>query len=131
MFSNYNYKVSLVRFSSGYMTSDDRDLKKKQLRFPKKTQQIYMQREEVRTSDGYALVEPLIDSSEPPHELHLIKKVASLVGEPWWVKKAMKKLGFDYIISKQWHVVHSIRPNTKEINDLLYLCNLFLIHNLS
>ncbi len=112
----------MVRFSSGYMTTDDRDLKKKQIRFPKKTQQIYIQREEVKTSDGYALVEPLIDPNEPPHELHLIKKVTSLVGEPWWVKKAMKKLGFEYTIPKQWRVVYSIQPNTKEINDLLHLC---------
>ena len=104
------------------MTTNDRDLKRKQLRFPKRTQQIYIQRQEVKDSDGYALVEPLVDQNEQPHELHLIKKVAVLGGEPWWVKRAMKQLGFECHFHKQWDVTYSIRPNTKEINDLLYLC---------
>ena len=104
------------------MTTDDRDLKKKQLRFPKQTQQMYIQKKEVKTSDGYSLIEPLISMNEQPHELHLIKKISGLVGQPWWVKKAMKSLGFQWYMNKEWQTVYTIQPNTKEINDLLYLC---------
>lgn len=103
------------------MTTDDRDLNKKQYRFPKQTQQIYIQNKEVKQSDGYALVESLIDSKEKPHELHLIKKVAGLKGEPWWVRKAMKSLGFQSTLNKQWLTTYTIQPNTTEINNLLHL----------
>ena len=103
------------------MTSDDRDLKKKQLRFPKQTQQLYIQNKEVKQNDGYALVESLLDSNEKPHELHLIKKVGGLYGEPWWVRKAMKSLGFESNIRKEWKTTYTIRPNTSEVNDLLHL----------
>lgn len=109
------------RYSS-YQTSYDRDLRQKQAKFPKLTQQIYVQDKEVETYDGYKLVEPLIDKNQPPHELHLIKKVGKLVGEPWWVKDAMKKLGFKAYMSKEWDVVYNIRPNTTEVNKLLWYC---------
>lgn len=103
------------------MTTDDRDLKKKQLRFPKQTQQIYIQNKEVKTSDNYSLIAPLVENQQP-HELHLIKKVSRLTGEPWWVKKAMKQLGFQSHFTKEWQVTFTIQPNTTEINDLLHLC---------
>jgi hypothetical protein len=105
-----------------YLTTVDRDLRQKQYNFPKHTQEIYIQKEEVKTYDNYTLVQPLIDPNERPHELHLIKKIGKLIGEPKWVKTAMIKLGFHIRMNKEWKIIYSIKPNIKEINDLLWLC---------
>ncbi|CAF0841321.1 unnamed protein product [Brachionus calyciflorus] len=111
------------RFYSSYQTSSDRSLRTKQVKqFPKLTQQVYVQTQEVPTYDGQKIVEPLLDPNQVPHELHLIKKTGKLLGEPWWVKEAMKKLGFKTYMTKEWDVVHSIKPNTPEINKLLWYC---------
>ncbi|RNA04819.1 39S ribosomal mitochondrial [Brachionus plicatilis] len=117
----YRLRPLSARLSS-YQSSDDRSLKQKQYRFPKLTQQVYVQTEEVATYDGYKIVEPLIDPEQKPHELHLIKKTGKLIGEPWWVKDAMKKLGFKTYMTKEWDVVYNIRPNTPEVNKLLWYC---------
>ena len=105
-----------------YQTSIDRDLRKKQEKFPKKTQQIYIEKKEVKTYDNYTIVEPLIDPSQKPHELHLVKKVKSLIGEPWWVKNSMRQLGFNSYMNKEWKIIYNIHPNTTEINNLLWAC---------
>ena len=114
------FQKSLVR--TYYQTSIDRDLRKKQEKFPKKTQQIYIEKKEVKTYDNYTIVEPLIDPSQKPHELHLVKKVKSLIGEPWWVKNSMRQLGFNSYMSKEWKIIYNIHPNTTEINNLLWVC---------
>lgn len=100
------------------MTTDDRSLLKKQVKFPKLTSQIYVQTKEVKQNDNYSVIEPLLDQSQP-HELHLVKKIKSLVGEPWWIKKAMKDLGFEKNFRKEWQTTFNILPNTAEVNDLL------------
>lgn len=108
---------------SNYQTSEDRDLFKKQKKhFPRYTQEIYVQRKEVPEKNGYRLVEPLIDPNHKPHELHLIKKIKSLNGEPWWVRTALQQLGFSVAKKKEWSVVYSVQPNTAEINNLLWSC---------
>lgn len=109
---------------SYYQTSDDRNLKTKQEKqFPKLTQEIYVQRGEVATHDGYKLIEPVLEHSQPPHELHLIKKIGKLNGEPWWVREAMKKLGFSVVKgAKEWKTVYNVQPNTPEVNKQLWLC---------
>jgi hypothetical protein len=105
------------------MTSKERDLNYKQAKFPKLTQQIYIQPNEVKTYDGYALVEPLLQKSdEPPHELHLIKKVGKLIGEPWWIKNAMRQLGFNTYLTKEWQIIYNVKPNVPKINNYLWLC---------
>jgi hypothetical protein len=104
------------------LTTSDRNLRQKQYNFPKHTQEVYIQKEEVKTYDSYTLIEPLFDPKEKPHELHLIKKIGKLVGEPKWVKTAMAKLGFQIRMNKEWKIVYVIKPNIKEINDLLWLC---------
>ena len=105
-----------------YQTSDDLDLRKIQDNFPKLTQQVYMEKEEVKQYDGFSLVEPLIDESKEPHKLHLIKKIKSVFGEPWWVREGLVKLGFVSKIGSEWSIVTSIKPNTPEINKILWLC---------
>ena len=64
----------------------------------------------------------MIDRSVEPHKLHLIKKIKSLKGEPWWVRQSMVKLGFESKQKKEWITVTSIKPNTPEINNVLWLC---------
>jgi hypothetical protein len=64
----------------------------------------------------------MLDPNQKPHELHLIKKIGKLVGEPRWVKTAMAKLGFKTQMPKEWSVVYSIKPNITEINNLLWVC---------
>ena len=83
-----------------------------------------MQNKEVKTNDGYAIVEPLLeqDLNKPPHELHLIKKIKNLIGEPWWVKKAMRDLGFKSHFRNEWDIVYNIKPNTTEINNIIWTC---------
>ena len=112
----------LILNRSFYQTTKERDLRYKQRQFPKKTQQIYIQDQEVKQYDGYSIVEPLIAPDYKPHELHLIKKIHKLVGEPWWVKKSMVKLGFVSYMTVEWKVIYSIQPNTVEVNKLLNLC---------
>ncbi len=97
-------------------------MNKIQRTFPKLTSQVYIEREEVKQYDGYSLVEPLIDKSKEPHKLHLIKKIKSLKGEPWWVRESMIKLGFETKKKDEWSIVTSIKPNTPEINNLLWMC---------
>jgi hypothetical protein len=94
----------------------------KQRSFPKLTSQIYIEKHEVKQYDGYSLVEPLIDTTKEPHKLHLIKKTKSIFGEPWWVRNALEKLGFHTKRNEEWKIVHSIKPNTPEINKLLWIC---------
>ncbi len=79
-----------------------------------------IQRHEVANYDGFKMIEPLIDQTKEPHKLHLIKKIKDLRGEPWWVKNAMNKLGFDG--KKEWIKTYSIRPNTLDVNNWLWLC---------
>jgi hypothetical protein len=106
-----------------YQSSDDRSLKNKQHKhFKKLTQAVYVQKQEVATKDGYRLVEPMIDRTSKPHELHLIKKTSGVTGEPWWVREALEKLGFVSLRDKEWTVTYSVRPNTREVNDTLWLC---------
>ncbi len=108
-----------IRFKSkvsAYLTTDDRSLLKKQAAFPKLTSQIYVQNEEVKQNDGYSLIET---SQQQPHELHLIKKIRTIVGEPWWIKKALKELGFKSYRNHEWDVVYKVQPNTTQINNLL------------
>jgi hypothetical protein len=105
-----------------YQTSKDRELLQKQRKFPTLTAAVYIQNKEVPTHDGYRLIEPMLDESAKPHELHLVKKVGTIMHESWWVKGALKKLGFETDRKKQWQTVYSILPNTKEINDLLWMC---------
>ena len=81
-----------------------------------------MQDKEVKTNDGYSLIEPLVDKHKKPHELHLIKKIASVFGEPWWVRDALDKLGFDSRRNKEWQIVFNIQPNTIEVNKKIMLC---------
>jgi hypothetical protein len=97
-------------------------LRQKQKKFPRLTQKIYVEDKEVKTKDGFSLIEPLLDANQTPHELHLIKKVAKLSGEPWWVRNAMRRLGFNTCIPREWRVVYSVRPNTTEVNAALALC---------
>jgi hypothetical protein len=61
-----------------------------------------------------------LDRSKKPHELHLIKKVASIFGEPWWVRSALAKLGFNSSRNSEWSIVFNIQPNTVEVNSTLY-----------
>lgn len=105
-----------------YQTSHDRDLVVKQRKFPTLTPAVYVEKKEVETYDGYKLIEPLLDKDHKPHELHLIKKIANMEGEPKWVKRAMKKLGFEVTPRSEWKVVYNVKPNTPEINELLWLC---------
>jgi hypothetical protein len=108
---------------SYYQTSDDRNLRTKQNKQWKPlTQEVFVQKQEVATKDGYKLVEPMLDHTQKPHELHLIKKTGSIVGEPWWVRSALKTLGFTIIRFKEWDVVYNVQPNTAEINKSLWLC---------
>lgn len=76
----------------------------------------------MKQNDGYALVAPLIDHEAAPHELHLIKKTASVVGEPWWIKKALKDLGFKSHYKTEWAVTYTVQPNTVDVNNLLMQC---------
>ncbi len=113
----------MVSSRSYYQTSKDRDLRTKQNKEWKPlTQEVFVQKQEVATRDGFKLVEPMLDPSQKPHELHLIKKTASIFGEPWWVRKALKTLGFSIIRAKEWEVVYNVQPNTAEINKCLWLC---------
>lgn len=105
-----------------YQNSRDRDLRLKQRVFPKLTQEVFVQKEEVAQYDGYKLVEKLIDPNEKPHEFHLIKKIVKVRTQPHWVKKALVELGFEISKEKQWRVVYRIQPNTPRVNDLLWLC---------
>jgi hypothetical protein len=103
-----------------YQTTKERQMRYKQNKFQGYTQQVLMQKKEVANYDGFKMVEPLIDNTKEPHKLHLIKKIRSLKGEPWWVRNAMQKLGFD--IKKEWTKTYSVRPNTPDINNLLWMC---------
>ncbi len=76
----------------------------------------------MKQKDGYSLVEPLLDQNATPHELHLIKKTASVVGEPWWIKKALKDLGFKSHYRTEWNVTFAVQPNTVDVNNLLMQC---------
>ena len=105
-----------------YQTTKDRDLRKKQMKFPKLTQQIYVQNKEVKQNDGFALIEPSLDPERKAHELHLIKKTGSVRGEPWWVRKALQKLGFVSERAKEWQVTYTIQPNTSQVNNQIWLC---------
>lgn len=115
-----SFTSQCIRQSSNnsYLTTDDRDLIKKQRKFPKLTSQIYVQTEEVKQNDGFSLIE----SDTPAHELHLIKKTRSVVGEPWWIKKALKTLGFNGHARNEWKVIYTIQPNTTEVNNMLMQC---------
>lgn len=86
------------------------------------TPAVYIQKKEVETYDGYKLIEPSLDPNKKPHELHLIKKIANFFGEPYWIRDAMKKLGFESKREKEWRVVYSVQPNTTQVNELLWLC---------
>jgi hypothetical protein len=69
------------------------------------------------------LVEPLLEAeNHKPHQLHLIKKIGGVKGEPWWVREALKKLGFNTVRQKEWTVVYNVQPNTAQVNNLLWLC---------
>ncbi len=103
--------------TASYLTTDDRSLLKKQVAFPKLTSQIYVQNEEVKQNDGFSLIE-----AAQPHQLHLIKKIKTVVGEPWWIKKALKDLGFKAYHSHEWDVVYKVQPNTTQVNKLLMQC---------
>lgn len=105
-----------------YQDSRDRDLRLKQRRFQPPTPSVFIERKEVETNDGYRLVEPLIDPSQKPHELHLIKKVSGLKNEPYWVRDALAKLGFKTKKKDEWSVIYSVHPNTIRVNELLWLC---------
>jgi hypothetical protein len=112
-----------MKIEYSYMTTKERNLLYKQSKFPKLTQKVFIQPNEVKTYDGYSLVEPMLQASdEPPHELHLIKKVGKLIGEPWWVKKAMRELGFKTFMTKEWQVIYNVQPNVPKINKCLWLC---------
>ena len=101
-----------------YQSSQYRDLKKRQREFPSANSKIFIPNQEVKCQDGFGL----IDKPEQPHELHLVKKIKKIRDEPWWVRKALNELGFDVSRRYQWDVVYRIVPNTKEINDILWLC---------
>jgi hypothetical protein len=118
----YHAQIQIVLQRSYYQTTKERDLKNKKFKFPQKTQEIYTQDKEVKTCDGFSLIEPLVDKNQKPHELHLIKKIGKLVGEPWWIKDAMVKLGFKAYMSREWTVIYNIQPNTVEVNKMLMLC---------
>lgn len=106
-----------------YQTSKERSLLTKQYKFPKLTSQIYVQKEEVKCYDGHAVIEPMLQSDpHKPHELHLLKKIGSVKGEPWWVRNALYRLGFLTLKHLEWRKTYSVQPNTKEINDNIWLC---------
>jgi hypothetical protein len=117
----HNYLKNVIK-RSYYQTTADRKLRRKQHNFPQKTAKIYIQDKEVKTSDGYAIVEPLLSQNRKPHELHLIKKIASVFGEPFWVRDALDKLGFDSRRKNEWKIVFNIQPNTLEVNQTIMLC---------
>ena len=104
--------------ASEYQSSRYRDLKKRQKEFPRATSQIFIPKHEVKCQDGFGL----IDKPEQPHELHLVKKIKEIRDEPWWVRLALKDLGFNASRSKQWDIVYRILPNTKEINETIWVC---------
>ena len=83
---------------------------------------MLIEKEEVKQYDGYSLIDGMIDKSQAPHKLHLIKKIKELKGEPWWVKEAMSKLGFYTRRNNEWHITVSVKPNTQEINNIIWLC---------
>jgi hypothetical protein len=105
-----------------HQTTDDLNLRAKQRKFPKLTNEIYIQKEEVPQYDGFKLVEPMIDKTKEPHKLHLIKKIRSIRGEPHFVKTALEKLGFNKKNKDEWKKVYTVKPNTPYYNDLLWTC---------
>jgi len=41
-----------------------------------------------------SLIEPMIDTTKPPHKFHVVTKIQSTYGETIYVKEALEKLGF-------------------------------------
>ncbi len=41
-----------------------------------------------------SLIEPMIDTTQPPHKFHVVTKIQSTYGETLYVKEALEKLGF-------------------------------------
>jgi len=41
-----------------------------------------------------SLIEPMIDRTKPPHKFHVVTKIQSTLGETYYVKEALEKLGF-------------------------------------
>jgi len=41
-----------------------------------------------------SLIEPMIDTTKPPHKFHVVTKIQSTYGETYYVKEALEKLGF-------------------------------------
>lgn len=105
-----------------YQTTKDQNLLEKHKRFPKLTTSIFVEKKEVKQYDNYSIVDKMIDTTKEPHKLHLIKKTKTIVGEPNWVRDALQKLGFFRSPKKEWRKIYSVKPNTPQINDLLWLC---------
>jgi hypothetical protein len=101
-----------------YQTTYDRNVKNKQKEHPKLTHKIYIETGEVKTYDNYGL----LNENHKPHELHLIRKIATIKGEPWWARKALVDLGFEKSRGNEWKTVHTIKPNTTAVNKAINLC---------
>ncbi|CAF1627240.1 unnamed protein product, partial [Didymodactylos carnosus] len=91
---------------------------------PKESRSLrYTALEEVKMEkDQHSLIEPMIDRTKPPHKFHVVHKIDSLFGEPWWVRAAMQELGFIIDNKKQWDIRTVIVKNVPSVNKHLWLC---------